>query len=377
VRRAALLTLLRERYGLPWGAASGAAHFPLSLRLLSREGGKRIFRVALSPAGGAALAAGRPPLPWVVRVYPAWRRPAALAAQAALLTLLEARGYPAPRPVLTSGGDPVAALPGGGPAAPARPVLVTTHVPGRMTGLSLPGLRAHGAALGRLHALVSLPPEGPPTASPASPLAALAALTALPPASMLPPAEVRAALSWLAACRPDLPRALIRRHDALEAACHTLHHFRDAPRVLLHNDCHPWNSVRQPGGRVVLIDWEGAGPGPAAIDLGFAALSAATGGVPGPVLPPEPARLDALLDGYVPHHRLSPVELDHLTDAVRFRVLIHACDRFSRTAADGADLDSRVWQRYLAAESVADDIRARLRGASPPAPPSSDSARCA
>jgi Ser/Thr protein kinase RdoA (MazF antagonist) len=356
VPRAALLTLLRERYGLPERA--------VVLRSLSREWGKRIYRVSLSPdarespgglAAGAA-AADRPPLPWVVRIYPSWQRLPALSAQAALLTFLERRAYGAARLVPAVDGAPLAVLPAGPAPGAARPVLVTTYVPGRSTGLSLPGLRAHGAAVGRLHALASLPPATSPPlgAGAAPPLAALAA------ADMLPPAELRAAFSWLYACRPGVPPPLRRRYDALEAACHALHRFEDAPRVLLHNDCHPWNSVRQTDGGVVLIDWEGAGPGPAAIDLGFAALSADTGGVPGPILPPEPARLAALLDGYAPHHRLSAVELEHLPDAVRFRALIAACDLFARAVATGTELNDRPWRRYLAAEGVAERIRARL-----------------
>jgi Ser/Thr protein kinase RdoA (MazF antagonist) len=110
----------------------------------------------------------------------------------------------------------------------------------------------------------------------------------------------------------------------------------------------------------VLVDWEGAGPGPAAIDLGFAALSADSGGLPGPILPPNPARLDALLDGYAAHHRLSPAELDHLTDAVRFRALIAACDDFARAVAAQTDPAGHAWRRYLGAGAVADRIRARL-----------------
>jgi Ser/Thr protein kinase RdoA (MazF antagonist) len=347
--RAALTGLLRERYGLPDRA--------VALRLLSREWGKRIYRVSLSPgapAADAAPRAGRPALPWVVRIYPSDERLPALTAQAALLAFLEGRGYGAARPVPAVDGAPLADLPGGPRSGARRPVLVTTYVPGRSTGLSLPGLRAHGAAVGRLHALASLPPAASPRSPAASPFAAL------PAASMLPPAELRAALSWLDACRRNVPLSLGGQFDALEAACHALCRFEDAPRVLLHNDCHPWNSVRQADGGVVLIDWEGAGPGPAAIDLGFAALSADTGGLPGPILPPEPARLAALLDGYAPHHRLSPVELEHLPDAVRFRALIAACDRFARAVAAGTPPDDRPWRRYLAAGDLAERIRSRL-----------------
>src|SRR5206468_3787034 len=110
--------------------------------------------------------------------------------------------------------------------------------------------------------------------------------------------------------------------------------FHGAPRVLIHNDCHHWNSVSTPDGRVVLIDWEGAGLGPAVIDLGFAALSVDTSGIVGPVEPPDPARLDALLAGYRQHHALTSGELEHLADAIRFRTLVGACANLAHAVRD-------------------------------------------
>ena len=159
-----------------------------------------------------------------------------------------------------------------------------------------------------------------------------------------------------------MPPRLRLRYGELEAACQSLHRFEAGPRVLLHNDCHPWNSVRTPDGRVVLVDWEGAGLGPATVDLGFVALSADTGGLVGPVIPPDPARLDALLDGYAAYHRPPAAELERLTDAVRFRTLVAACADFSRGVARQTEQVPWGWQRYLAAEAIAGRIRARLGG---------------
>ena len=142
---AAVLTHLRARYGVPRGAS-------VALELLSDEYGKRILAVRAADAGeGAGALLGETPLlPWVVRVYPAWRRTPAVEAHARVLRLLEGRGYPAPRAVLTVDGGLLSSLADGD--AP-RPVLVTTYVEGQATKLSLPGLRAHGETLGRLHAL--------------------------------------------------------------------------------------------------------------------------------------------------------------------------------------------------------------------------------
>ena len=179
---------------------------------------------------------------------------------------------------------------------------------------------------------------------------------------MLPDGELAAALSWLDDVRGRVPGALRGRFDALEAACHELNRFADAPQVLLHNDCHPWNSVVTPDGSVVLIDWEGAGLGPAVIDLGFAALSVATGGIVDRLIPADPARLDALLAGYRQQHTLTAGELDHLADAIRFRTLVGACANLARALRQGRPeaVEPWWWQRYVLAETIADRVRAAL-----------------
>jgi Ser/Thr protein kinase RdoA (MazF antagonist) len=148
----------------------------------------------------------------------------------------------------------------------------------------------------------------------------------------------------------------------MEAACHELYRFHDAPRVLIHNDCHHWNSVSTPDGQVVLIDWEGAGLGPAVIDLGFAALSVDTGGIVAPIIPADPARLNALLAGYRQHHAPSAGELAHLADAIRFRTLVGACANLADAVRDGRPeaVEPWWWQRCEMAEQIADRVRAAL-----------------
>lgn len=41
------------------------------------------------------------------------------------------------------------------------------------------------------------------------------------------------------------------------------------PTVIIHNDYHPANIIQTTGGQLVPVDWEGAGLGPAVIDVGF------------------------------------------------------------------------------------------------------------
>lgn len=339
---AALLTLLWERYGVSRRAAVG-------LNVLSEEYGKRILAVRLLNGTKAegGLPPGTPPLPWVARVYPARRRPEAVEAHARVLRLLEAHGYPAPRAVVAVDGKPLTSLTHG---ETSRLVLVTTYVEGEVTGLSLSGLQAHGETLGRLHALAMLHDQ--------------AAAPQVRTASMLPRNELAAARSWLRDVRERVPQTLVARYEELDGACRQLHHFEDTPRVLLHNDCHPWNSVRTPAGDVVLIDWEGAGLGPAVIDVGFVTLSAATGGIVGPVIPPHPARLEALLGSYRQHHRLTATELDRLPAAIRFRTLVAACDNFAQAIREERPEEERpwYWQRYLMAEAIAVQARRILEG---------------
>ena len=178
---------------------------------------------------------------------------------------------------------------------------------------------------------------------------------AIPSAGMLPRTELAAALSWLAEVRDALSPTHRMRHDRLVAACHTIDLLEDLPTVLIHNDCHPGNSIQTPDGKAVLIDWEGAGRGPAIVDIGFLLVSCEIEAFGPNRLTPDPNRMAAVINGYCRHHRLTPRELERLPDAVRFRAVI-ACAgglwsmiREGR-ASDGADW---AWARYAAAVEIA------------------------
>ena len=113
---------------------------------------------------------------------------------------------------------------------------------------------------------------------------------------------------------------------------------------------------------MILIDWDGSGIGPAVIDVGFVLLSVDTGGIIGPVLEPDPTRLDALLDGYQKQHTLSKAEIERLPDAIRFRTLIGACATFARAMRKGRPEEERprYWRRYLMAGEIAGRARQRF-----------------
>jgi len=309
-----LAALLLEEYGM-----AGAAFRPLP------GAEKPVYRVQAEGAPG-----------WVLRVYPS-ESEAAVAADATVLAFLERRGYPAERVVPTRSG-----------AAWARRsigvALLSTFVNGRATGFSPADLRRLGAALGRLHALPlddSLP---------------------LPRARMLPRGEIAYARSCLAAVADRVPAELHDRYAAVEAALDAVDWCEDLPDVLVHNDCHPGNSVRTPDGRVVLVDWEGAGRGPAVVDLGFLLVSGEITAFGPNRLRPDPRRLAAIVDGYREHRAPELRELERLPSAVRFRSLVAAAGslarRVERRASDGEP--PWWWARYLAADEIAARVRRRF-----------------
>jgi hypothetical protein len=87
-----------------------------------------------------------------------------------------------------------------------------------------------------------------------------------------------------------------------------------------------------------------------------------TGGIVGPIEPPDPARLQALLAGYRQHHALTSGELAHLADAIRFRTLVGACANLARAVRDARPdaVEPWWWQRCEMAEDLADRVRTAL-----------------
>lgn len=320
----AFSALLARRYGAR----------EITLHPLVRDGGKHLYRVER---------AGQPS--WLLHVAPPLADPATFHREAAVLALLERQAYPAPRVVPAFDGASVT-------ECGRCPVLVTTFIDGEPTGFSPADLGRLGATLGHLHAL---PLPTPASAAPGAP-------TAISPARMLPRTELAAARSWLEEVRGAVPPGYRARYDQLEEVCQTLDLLDDLPTVLIHNDCHPGNSIRTPNGRVVLIDWEGAGRGAAIIDVGFLLVSCEIEAFGTKRLPPDPRRVAAIVDGYCRHHRLTPQELDRLPDAIRFRAVVACAGGLRRMiregqASDGADW---AWARYAATDEIAARTRERF-----------------
>jgi Ser/Thr protein kinase RdoA (MazF antagonist) len=105
----------------------------------------------------------------------------------------------------------------------------------------------------------------------------------------------------------------------------------------------------------VLIDWEGAGLGPAVIDVGFLLVSSEIEAFRPNQLPSDPERVSAIVAGYCQYHRLSAIEMDRLADAIRFRSIVAAVSGFRRMIKAGLtdDPSGWAWARYTSAEEIA------------------------
>jgi Ser/Thr protein kinase RdoA (MazF antagonist) len=256
---------------------------------------------------------------------------------ATLLTMLQGHNYPAERIMRTLIGDSLLEQQG-------WRYLLTTYIQGQIPPYEPQELRILGARLGQLHALgIQLHQAHAPLA----------------PAGMQPAPELAYALAELHSVAHDVPKALSTRYETLVTAIQQIEPFDDLPHTLIHNDCHPGNSVYTPTGEMVFIDWEGAGWGPGVIDVGFLLSSCDTESPWTPPLRPDPQRVQAIIDGYCQYHMLTEVELDCLEDAMRFRALVYGACGFAAAirAQEPEDPDDWWWRRYTAADEIADRAR--------------------
>jgi len=297
-----------------------------SLQRLSSDSGKHIYRVKL--ANGAS---------WLLRMVKDPDK-STLVELAHLLLFFEQENYPAERIVLTVERAAIGTI-------GDWHICVTTFLVGSPLEYTPVTLSLLGATVGRLHAL-KLPPSNLP-----------------PQAGMLPLGELAFAQQRLAVIAPLVPRQYIEQYELLETAVLSIDHGTGLPATLIHNDCHPANALVTAPGQVTLLDWEGAGMGPAILDVGFL-LANCDGMVPWSPLPstafhPDENRLKAVIDGYCRYHQPTMSELDFLTDAVRFRSLVFGACSFAAAIAqhERAEFSQWWWTRYCAAEEIAEKAR--------------------
>lgn len=250
---------------------------------------------------------------WIARVFPAARPLAAASADAELLSWLGQSGMSAER----TAAEPAVSLHEG------QAVLITERVAGRPLDASADSFRHLGQLLGRLHRL----PAGCPAAhrpggawhhlvSDGSPTDEIPALTRL----------------WEAAsARAEADRT---GYEMLGAELAALDACGDLPHAVVHPDPVPRNAIRRSDGKVILIDWSGAGWGPRVAALGCLLWAAGLSG---------PACAEAAARGYAEEVTLSAAEIERLPVAARLRPLTLAVWAFA-TGRSRLDEALRSWQ---------------------------------
>lgn len=241
-----------------------------------------------------------------------------LTAQARTLDWLDALGFPAPRVIRTCDGDLVAAH--GGWTG-----LMLTFVEGSEADCAPRTLREIGQYAAALHAL----PAGP-----------------VGPSRLDPSGAMLARLPELEAAADRVPLVARSLHRSAVAILRRLAAGDRPPAALLHGDCWPANAVRAPEGPVVLVDWEGAGRGPAMFEVGYLLLGCHLGTGQGPAIEVAPERIAAVVRGYARQRPLGDAELDWLPDAVRYDVVRRAVEAGAFDAGEDRWRED-LWLRKL------------------------------
>lgn len=298
----------------------------ISLRRLPSDSGKHIYQVNLAHG-----------VRWILRVGDEASK-TALVELAHLLTFFAQKNYPAERLVLT--GEQTAMV-----AVDDWHLLITTFLTGTPLDYTPASLSLLGAIVGQLHALKPALSYVPP------------------PADMLPSGELAFAQQQLVAIAPLVPPQYSVQYELLENALSSIDYGLKLPTTLIHNDCHPANALVTASGQVTLFDWEGAGMGPAILDVGFLLLNC-DGKAPWKPLSttplhPDEERLRAVIAGYCQYHQLCTDELDYLLSALRFRSLVFGACSFATAIAqrENAEFSRWWWRRYCMAEEIADMAR--------------------
>ena len=240
---------------------------------------------------------------WVARLFPAVRPREHVDGDAEILRWLATLDYPAERP---AADEPVSVL-------EDQPLLVTEYVTPvpqaerRAAIVAAGGLRGLGWLLGRLHTL----DEGPGRAG--------GAWHHL--ADGDPRAETAALRDLVAGAASSVPARGARHYEALRDAVEGLDTGDGLTAAFTHPDFVMANVVAPGDGRMVLVDWSGAGQAPRMWSLGFLLWSVGFGG--------DLARVERAVDGYRRRVRPEPEELGRLDTLVAARPIVFEAWAFS------------------------------------------------
>jgi Ser/Thr protein kinase RdoA (MazF antagonist) len=264
--------------------------------------------------------ASRPGGPdWVCRVFPPERGLELVRGDAEILRTLQELGIPSerladPNPVTSPGG---------------RTVLITVFVDGPEPQGSEASFAWLGEAVGRI---LSLPPQ------PGAMSRDAGSLHVFVPSGGRPRAEIDAASAWLSELEGRIGPALRPSYDSLARELSTADDGRGLPDAFVHPDAVLRNVVTNPGGRLTLIDWTGAGQGPRLSAVAWSVWAA--GPWDGHW---SAAHIEAVVRGIRKHCELEPEELARLPNVMRVRPVLFACWRLRRAIFAGKEVTGKEW----------------------------------
>lgn len=281
--------------------------------------------------------------PYLLRAYRQDETKAAwLAGRAASLLFLEQAGYPAPRVVRTLNGELVGRFQGWAG-------LLLTFVEGTTASDSLADYHAIGATLGRLH---QLDPRQAATATPP-----------IPPSRWQPASKISQWIADLTAIAGQIPPELRGLYRFSLETLQRVAGWSELPLTVLHTDCWAHNAIRTPGGEIILIDWDGAGLGPAVLDLGYLLVACHAFLPEWPHIVPHGGRISAVMEGYLQQRPLTEVECAVLPDALRFTEAFRAAQWLPTGLQGDWRADTRLRKfldRYPVTDAIADLTRQTL-----------------
>lgn len=144
-----------------------------------------------------------------------------------------------------------------------------------------------------------------------------------------------------------LARAKLYNMDPLyEELVRNLPNFSQLPSCVIHTDIGAHNSIQQPDGSIVLIDWDDAGIGTRVLDIGFPLICDF---VSSKDLTFDTDRARGFYDSYSSVIKLTDLEKQYLFDAALFYAL-------SYTIFDESGIVDGQWKKVLSALEQKDKI---------------------
>jgi Ser/Thr protein kinase RdoA (MazF antagonist) len=262
-----------------------------------------------------------------------------LTGHAAVLDYLQQYGFAAPQVKRTRNGALLACYQG-------WTALFVSFLEGEVADFTLDSLNLLSACVGRLHTL--------------SHDALAEAENARLPDSRLRPTQLASqAIDQLIQALPHVPNALRQFCEDCIVALQRIQQAQQAGLLserILHGDCWPGNAVRTPAGGIALIDWDGAGIGPAILDVGYLLLTCHLDKPQLPAMQPNEQSIATVVRGYCQQRRPSAPELSVLEDALLYDVARRA-GLEKRLAALSDDWAEEIWlQKMLARYHVSPKI---------------------